>query len=102
MSTAFDAAKNRLNAAILRQFGETVLFGAVEVTAVLQRASDQVPAGGARPSLARDELRVLDTDIASLTIEQGDAVTVRGTAYRVVSVEPGIHGMTRLGIRRTH
>jgi hypothetical protein len=102
--TLFDKAQSRLNAVVLRQFGESVTFPALglTVTAVLQRNADQVPAAGARPGVPRDELRVRHTDICAHDIDQGIAVTVRGKAYRVVSVEPGIHGMTRLGIRRTH
>lgn len=102
--TQFDEPVNALHEAILSQFGEEVTFSGIGLTAtaVFKRYKDDVPGGGARPGVPRDELRVKQTDIDAHDIAQGTVVTVRGQAYKVISVERTKHGMTNLGIRRAH
>lgn len=100
--TLFDDARNLLHAAVLRQFGEEVIFSSksLTVTSIFRRVPDAIPAAGSRPGVPRDELRIKETDICAHGIDQGEPVTVRGVSYKVVSVERTKHGMTRLGIRR--
>lgn len=88
----------------IRVFGEDMVFPgwSLTVKGLLLNDRQETPMGGFGANMAGYHAKVRCADLGTNQPEQGTAMTVRGSAYKVVSVDPGIHGMTRLTIRRDH